>query len=114
MKNYKELKNKKHSYTKKKEVNSKIYRYFGGAERVSMEAHYIQERVVLMMVNEAVHCLQEGILDSAVDGDLGAVLGLGFPPFLRSEERRVGKAWRSRGATYHSGKTKDIDSGVDR
>src|SRR5690625_877648 len=43
-----------HSSAKKKEVNSEIYRYFGGAERVSMEAHYIQERVVLMMVNEAV------------------------------------------------------------
>lgn len=42
----------------------------------------LQHRVSLMMINEAILCLQEGVITSAEDGDLGAILGLGFPPFL--------------------------------
>ena len=34
------------------------------------------------MLNEAARCLDEGIIASARDGDIGAIFGIGFPPFL--------------------------------
>lgn len=77
--------------SKHKQVNSEVYRYFrtpaAGVQNAASGAHTptprdIADRLVLMMVNEAVYCLQEGILRDATDGDLGAVMGLGFPPFL--------------------------------
>jgi len=67
---------------KGKTVNKRIYDFFGGQHRKSFEEKEIQDRLAFVMVNEAVHCLQEGIISSPRDGDLGAVLGLGFPPFL--------------------------------
>lgn len=70
------------SKRKKKEPNTEIYRYFGGSGREKMDPEKVQRRMSLAMINEAVHCLQEGILEAPGDGDLGAILGLGFPPFL--------------------------------
>lgn len=67
--------------TVKDEVNEGAYDYFGGPDRGELDIGAIRDRLSLVMVNEAAYCLDEGVLQSARDGDVGAVFGLGFPPF---------------------------------
>lgn len=49
--------------------------------RPEYPAAEIQQRTVLPMLNEAARCLDEGVIRSPRDGDIGAVYGFGFPAF---------------------------------
>ncbi len=64
------------------EVNEDLYRHVGGQPRSTPATHVVQDRLGLIMVNEALRCLDDDILTDPRDGDLGAVFGFGFPPFL--------------------------------
>jgi 3-hydroxyacyl-CoA dehydrogenase len=49
--------------------------------RSSVSEAEIRDRTVLIMVNEAARVLEDGIVASAGDVDLGMITGTGFPPF---------------------------------
>jgi 3-hydroxyacyl-CoA dehydrogenase / enoyl-CoA hydratase / 3-hydroxybutyryl-CoA epimerase len=66
---------------KKGEPDASVYALFGSPPKRDLPRRDIHDRVALMMVNEAVRTLEEGVIHSARDGDVGAVLGLGFAPF---------------------------------
>jgi len=74
-----------------------FYRYEGGttkgfdptvyadmgqpSRRSTPNPAHVRDRMVLAMVNEAARILEDGIVNSAADVDLGMVMGTGFPPF---------------------------------
>ncbi|WMY75625.1 fatty acid oxidation complex subunit alpha FadJ [Buttiauxella selenatireducens] len=66
----------------KKQVDPAIYSLLGVSPKGQLTEKEIAQRCVMMMLNEAARCLDEGVVRSARDGDIGGVFGIGFPPFL--------------------------------
>ncbi|HIF9057119.1 TPA: fatty acid oxidation complex subunit alpha FadJ [Photobacterium damselae] len=67
---------------KKKEVDKQVYQLLNLEPEQHLAGQDLALRCTLMMLNEAVRCLDEGVIQSARDGDIGAIFGIGFPPFL--------------------------------
>ena len=67
----------------KKEVDADAQALVAGvsSDSQTFTSEEIIARTMLPMIIETVRCLEEGIIGSAAEADMGLVYGLGFPPF---------------------------------
>jgi 3-hydroxyacyl-CoA dehydrogenase / enoyl-CoA hydratase / 3-hydroxybutyryl-CoA epimerase len=61
-----------------KHIWPKLYELFY-RPGVSIEIQDIKDRLLFRPVIESINCLQEGVLRSAADGNIGSILGIGAP-----------------------------------
>lgn len=58
-------------------------------EARDFDAEEIIARCMIPMCNEVIRCLEEGIVDTAAEADMGLIFGIGFPPFRGGALRYV-------------------------
>ena len=70
-------------------VDDTVYQAFPIRPLAKPMPDEISLRCTMALVNEALRCLDENILRTARDGDVGAIFGVGFPPFRGGPFRYV-------------------------
>ncbi|HEY2044579.1 MAG TPA: 3-hydroxyacyl-CoA dehydrogenase NAD-binding domain-containing protein [Jatrophihabitans sp.] len=47
----------------------------------ALDVHELQERMLFAEAVDSVRCLEEGVLTSVADANIGSIMGIGFPPW---------------------------------
>jgi 3-hydroxyacyl-CoA dehydrogenase / enoyl-CoA hydratase / 3-hydroxybutyryl-CoA epimerase len=51
------------------------------ADPAGVDLHELQERMLFAEVVESVRCLEENVLTTVADANIGSIMGIGFPPW---------------------------------
>jgi 3-hydroxyacyl-CoA dehydrogenase/enoyl-CoA hydratase/3-hydroxybutyryl-CoA epimerase len=62
-------------------VDDKVYEVIGVHPQEKSSPAAIEQRLVYIMLNEAAMAVADGVVRSPRDGDIGAIFGIGYPPF---------------------------------
>jgi 3-hydroxyacyl-CoA dehydrogenase/enoyl-CoA hydratase/3-hydroxybutyryl-CoA epimerase len=62
-------------------VDGSVFQLLGVRPRGEVDEQRVEDRLVYAMLNEAAMAMGEGVVRTPRDADLGAVYGIGFPPF---------------------------------
>lgn len=61
--------------------DEKVYDLLGIRPSAPASTTLVEQRLVYSMLNEAAMAMGEGVVRSPRDGDIGAIFGIGYPPF---------------------------------
>ncbi len=62
-------------------ADGSIYRLLGVRGAAEVDHERVTDRLVFAMLNEAAMAMSEGVVRLPRDADIGAIFGIGFPPF---------------------------------
>lgn len=74
---------------KKGDPDPRSYRILGVSPLATADEAAIERRLVYPLLNEAARAEAEGVIRSPRDGDIGAIFGIGYPPFRGGPLRTI-------------------------
>jgi len=66
-----------------------VYQLTGVSKMPNVDEPWVERRLVYAMLNEAALAEADGVIRSPRDGDIGAIFGIGFPPFRGGPLRMI-------------------------
>lgn len=66
---------------RKSGADESVFRLLGVRKANEVDADQVRDRLVFAMLNEAALAASEGVVRQPRDADIGAIFGIGFPPF---------------------------------
>jgi 3-hydroxyacyl-CoA dehydrogenase/enoyl-CoA hydratase/3-hydroxybutyryl-CoA epimerase len=70
-------------------VDDKVYEILGVHPQEKNSPATLEQRLVYIMLNEAAMAVEDGVVRTPRDGDIGAIFGIGYPPFRGGPLRYV-------------------------